>query len=404
MIIRRWQEEEIKEALETMRVVMLVGARQTGKTTLAKYIVSDDCVYRTLDDLSALEAAKSDPMNFVKHNKKTMIIDEIQRVPELILAIKKVVDENPGDYGKYLITGSANIMALPTVKESLAGRVAKIRLRPFTYGEIISNPPKFLQRLKNRDFIDNNGSDKKKTLELAFKGGFPEAINKSKPKRWYMDYIEALVESDLRDIANIRRQDVLKRLIEVMSMYSSKFMDKKDIAGKLEINVQTLDEYLNILEKMYIIDKTYTWTKTDYQRIGKQSHIFLNDTGLMSSILNWNFENINLDADKTGKIIETYVYNQLVAQVDLDYYTSLYHYRDWEKHEIDFIIETENEVFGIDAKAGASTGRNDFKNLKWFSDKVPKDKKFTGVILYTGEQVLAFGDNMYLVPINNLWE
>jgi predicted AAA+ superfamily ATPase len=181
-------------------------------------------------------------------------------------------------------------------------------------------------------------------------------------------------------------------------------MDKKDIAGKLEINVQTLDEYLNILEKMYIIDKTYTWTKTDYQRIGKQSHIFLNDTGLMSSILNWNFENINLDADKTGKIIETYVYNQLVAQVDLDYYTSLYHYRDWEKHEVDFIIETENEVFGIDAKAGASTGRNDFKNLKWFSDKVPKDKKFTGVILYTGEQVLAFGDNMYLVPINNLWE
>jgi predicted AAA+ superfamily ATPase len=129
----------------------------------------------------------------------------------------------------------------------------------------------------------------------------------------------------------------------------------------------------------------------------------MNDTGLMSSILNWNFENTNLNSDKSGKIIETFVYNQLIAQVDLDYGASLHHYRDWEQHEIDFVIETEDEVFGIDAKAGASVGRNDFKHLKWFSDKIPKDKRFTGIILYTGEQALTFGENLYLVPINNLW-
>jgi predicted AAA+ superfamily ATPase len=145
MVLKRWQETELKEALETMRVVMLVGARQTGKTTLAKYITSSDCVYHTLDDLPTLESAKSDPVTFVRHNKKTMIIDEIQRVPDLILAIKKVVDENPNKYGQYLITGSANIQTLPTVKESLAGRVAKIRLRPFTYGEMLESQPQFLE-------------------------------------------------------------------------------------------------------------------------------------------------------------------------------------------------------------------------------------------------------------------
>ena len=406
-MLQRWQEKSIKEALNSRRVVILSGARQCGKTTTSKTIVDKDCIYRTLDDTTLLQAAQSDPQNFIKHSKKTMVIDEVQRVPELITAIKKVVDEDTR-YGQYLLTGSVNLQTLPTVKESLAGRVKKIRLRPLTQGEIVKNKPNFLNRLLHRDFVDNHDYDKESLLKLMFKGGYPEPLFMESSKErtsWHKDYLNTIIEYDLKDIANIKRQDSLKDLMAIIASFSSKFIDKSKITSSMGVANQTLDSYLGVLENTYLVDKLMPYLKTDYERVNKQSKYFVSDTGLMCSVLNWKIDDLILDADKTGKLFETYIYNQIIAQVDLenlDY--SLYHYRDREKREIDFIIQDSNNIYGIEVKSGTLISRDHFKHLKWFKNNLVKDKHFVGIVLYSGENVASFGEDLYAVPINNLWE
>lgn len=407
-MFKRWQENSIKSALSNRRVVILSGSRQCGKTTTSKTMADNNAIYRTLDDSTLLQAAKNDPQGFVKLSKGTMIIDEIQRVPELITAIKKAVDENTR-YGQYLITGSVNIQTLPTVKESLAGRVKKIRLRPLVQGEILKQEPKFLNRLKKLEFVNNTKYDKEKISEIIFKGGFPEPLSlKEHFERisWYKDYINTVIEFDLHDIANIKRQDSLKELVSIIASYSSKFIDKSKITAAMGIANQTLDSYLTVLENTYLVDKLSPWLKTDYERVNKQSKYFMTDTGLMASILNWKQDDMLIDADKSGKIFETFVYNQLITQVELESNEyELYHYRDREKREIDFIIQdTNNNIFAIEVKAGSSVTKDQFKHMKWFKENLVKDKTFTGIVLYTGEHVIPFGENMIAVPMNNLWD
>ncbi|MDR1236419.1 MAG: AAA family ATPase [Holosporaceae bacterium] len=171
-MIERWQESNIKNSLKTGRVVILAGARQCGKTTIANRLASadKDVIFRTLDDIAMLASAKADPHGFVCHNKKTLIIDEIQRVPDLLIAIKKEADENP-TYGRFLITGSADVQNLPTVSESLAGRVNKILLHSLSQGEIVGAKPNFIEKAFKQQF-DCNGITKRKALELAVKSGF----------------------------------------------------------------------------------------------------------------------------------------------------------------------------------------------------------------------------------------
>lgn len=405
---KRWQENGIKSALNTRKVVILSGSRQCGKTTTSKAMTDRQSVYRTLDDYTLLQAAQNDPQGFIKLSKGTMIIDEVQRVPELITAIKKAVDENTR-YGQYLITGSVNIQTLPTVRESLAGRVKKIRLRPLTQGEILKKSPKFLQRLKKQNFINNNSYDKEKISEMIFKGGFPEPMQMKSAqmrKSWYKDYIETIIEYDLHNISNIRRQDSLKELIKIIASFSSKFIDKSKITASLGIANQTLDSYLGVLENTYLVDKLSPWLKTDCERVNKQSKYFMTDTGFMASLLNWKADDMLLNADKSGKIFETFVYNELIAQIELkDDEYELYHYRDRERREIDFIIQDENNnIYGIEVKAGSSVTKDRFKHLTWFKNNLAKNKNFSGIVLYTGEQVVPFGNNLLAVPMNNLWD
>jgi predicted AAA+ superfamily ATPase len=402
MLKKRWIKEKILHKLRFMRVVMLTGSRQCGKTTLSKSL--GDFKYVTLDTESDLYAAESDPNGFIKHDKQTMIIDEIQRVPQLILAIKLAVDED-NRKGQYLITGSVNVLSLSKVQDSLAGRVGLVRLRPFAYGEIIGNEPKFLDRVKEKKFVDNSGFDKRKIIEIAFNGGFPEplAMDFKERKYWYSDYINTLIKKDLKDIATINKPDVLVDLIPAVSAFSSKFMNKSQIQSKLEISKQTLDEYLNILEMMYVIDRVPAWWKTDYDKVGKSDKTFVTDTGLMSFMLNWQPDKVYGSEDGSGKLFETFVYNQLIAQIELDSDAKLYHYRDAKKREIDFIIETHDEIIGIEVKAGTNIGDNAFSTLHWFKDNLAKEKKFTGIVLYTGKRAMTL-KGMHLVPINNLWE
>ena len=404
---RRWQKATIHQLLLERRVLLLSGPRQCGKTTLALELESDETEYRTLDDGTLREAAENDPQGFIKRNAKTLIIDEVQRVPSLLPAIKKAVDEDTR-FGQYLLTGSTNIQSLPTVRESLAGRIAKIRLRPLAQGEIERTTSGFIDSAFEQSFSRSaTHYDRDAVLEIAFRGGFPEPmlLKDRGRKRWHTDYVNAILERDLKEIARIHRKNAMRELIHTLAAWSGKFMDLSAIGSGLSIQRATIETYINALETLYLVERVYPWTKTDYARVGKQSRLFMADSGLMASLLSWKIDPVRLDSDRSGKLIETFAFNEIMAQVDTsDGRFELFHYRDREKREIDFLIERDdNALLGIEIKAGSAVSKKDFNHMRWFQKNLVKNQTFIGVILYTGEFPASFGNNLWAVPFGFLW-
>ena len=404
----RWQVEGIRTALGSRRVIVLSGARQTGKTTLLNQVHTKDDILMSLDDDILLKSAKDDPKGFVKHSARTMFIDEIQKAPNLIPEIKLVVDRNKRP-GQYLITGSANIQTLPTISDSMAGRNRRIRLRPLTVGEILNRKPQFLKRAFAMNFKRKiTGYGKGEIFDLAFRGGYPEAIrlkNQKNRKEWYRDYIDDLINKDMKDLSNIRRQDALKELVLILADWSSKFMDAAKIGASLALSKPTLETYINALESLYIFERVSPWIRTDYERVGKSQKFFACDTGFMTSMLGWTKDGIMRDSDRSGKLMETFVFQELAAQIDLDRDYSLFQYRDYKNHEIDFLIERDDgAMLGIEVKAGHSVSREDFAPQIWFKENIIKQKTpYTGIVVYSGEDTVSFGNGLHAVPIAALW-
>lgn len=407
-IYKRWQEASINKAIKTRRVILLSGIRQSGKTTLTRSLLANNTIYRTLDDVALLDAARNDPKTFVERNGQMMLIDEVQRVPELLLAIKQAVDQD-NQPGQYLLTGSSNIQSLSHAKDSLAGRIKNVRLRTLTVGEILGKQPNFLHSAFNNSFPNTRVQhSQKEILELALRGGFPEliALEKKEHRAWHRDYIDSIMNRDLQDLASIRNITSMRDLISVLASWSSKFMDVSAIGSKLAITRVTIENYISALEMLYVVEKVLPWVKTDYARVGKQAKVFITDSGLMASILGYDVDNVSLNQDRLGKIFETFVFNELAAQVDVDKNSSfgLFHYRDRDKREIDFIIERDDgAMLGIEVKASAVVYAKHFKHLQWFAKTMTKDKPFVGIVLYSGQEVIPFGKNMWAVPISFLW-
>jgi len=403
----RWQAATLKAAMAERRVALLTGPRQCGKSTLARTLAAGKAEYRTLDDQTLRQAAESDPHGFVRHDSPTLIIDEIQRVPDLLPAIKKVVDEDNRP-GRFLLTGSVNVQELPSVRESLAGRIAKVRLRPLAQGELVRSKPRFLERAFAGSF-DHGGVvfSRDELIEIAFRGGFPEAVRlDGRPRRrWHRDYVEALLDRDLRDIARIHRLDAMRDLVRVLAAWSSKLMDISAIGSGLSIRRPTLESYINALETLYVTERVRPWTRTDYDRVGKQDKLFMSDCGLMASVLGWRIDQVRLDADRVGKLFEALAFNEIAAQIDAaDDGCELFHYRDRQKREIDFMIERDDgALLGIEVKAAATVNKRDFGHLAWFRDNLAKDRPFTGIVLYAGGFPGSFGKGLWAVPFSAFW-
>ncbi|MCL2761919.1 MAG: ATP-binding protein [Treponema sp.] len=405
----RWQAESAQKALKNRRVVAISGARQTGKTTLTRQVIVHNGTFRSLDSAALLQAASDDPNEFVKNSSSgTMVIDEIQKVPELMSEIKLAVDKDNRP-GQYLITGSANLQTIAHINDSLAGRIKHIRLRPLAVGEILGKKPTFLQRVFAGTFpVQIKGYDKDAIFDLAFCGGYPEALRINNPKErkeWHRDYVDSLIKKDLNDLEKIRRLDTVRDLVKILAGWSGKYMDKSQISAALEVSRPTLEAYSNALEALFIFERVVPWLKTDYDLAGKRSKIYITDTGLMASLLGWKREDVVLNADRSGKLMETFVFQELAAQIDLDSDYSLYQYRDAKKREIDFIVEKEGEgVAGFEVKASRSVSKEDFAPQIWFRDNIIKDKMpYKGIVLYSGEDILSFGDGMIAVPIAAFW-
>lgn len=403
----RWQTVALLDRLNYSRVIILAGARQCGKTTLARNIAVNNTLYRTLDDIALFESAQANPEGFVDHGDGLMIIDEVQRCPSLLHAIKKNVDDNQ-NYGRFLLTGSVNIQSLPSVTESLAGRVGYIRLRPLSMGEIQGVEPLFIDHAFAGKFNPPaQHYNKDDYLQLALIGGYPEAyrLPKSKVPQWHRDYIKSLMERDLKDIANIRRISELRALLQVLAAWSTKEMNVELILSSLSIKRPTAESYINALEALYLIDRIKAWTKTDYAKIRKKDKLLLNDTGLMASTLGWKLSKVQSDGECNGKLIETFVYHQLASIVEAQgNHEQIYYYRDAMGHEADFLIENaDGDILAIEVKTAPAIKRVHFKQLKWLRSNIFSDRKFTGIVLYTGDYVLPFGTNLWAVPIGSIW-
>jgi predicted AAA+ superfamily ATPase len=402
---KRWTETSLKQALSKRRVVVISGARQCGKTTLSKQIAVDDHIFRSLDDVTLLKAATDDPNDFIKHSHGTMIIDEIQKAPNLLPAIKQIVDSDNRP-GQFLLTGSADIKSLPQVSESLAGRIKNIRLRTLSQGEILGNKPNFMEMLFNNEFPTQiRGYNKREILKIAFRGGYPEVINfpDTDRKDWHLDYVNTLLSRDLKNITNVKRKAALKGQMQILAAWSSKLTDTPSMCGKLSISRQTFDTYVGALEALYLFDRVNPWCKTDYARIGRKDKVFITDTGIMASVLNWNFEEVCLNPERSGKMIETFAYNELAIQAEI-FGCSMYHYRDRENREIDFIIEDQNgQTACVEIKSGTAISKDDFKHIMWFKNNIMKNRDTISVILYSGENTVSFGDGLLAVPMAAIW-
>lgn len=402
----RWTKDIVEHALTTRRVIIISGARQVGKTTLAEQSVTEDVVFRTLDDTTLLPVALDDPKGFLEHNSKTLVIDEIQKAPILLPEIKRIVDKNNAP-GQFVLTGSSDVRSNPKIKESLAGRVKNVRLRGLTEGEIRETRPKFLSQLFSLDFPSQITECTKSTiLKLALRGSYPEVLNldKSDRKDWYKDYLDALIEHDLKDIASIKNEDALRQIIKILSAWSSKYIDIDGICSSCGVSKPTLNEYIALIERLYICERVRPWTNTDYDMVGRTDKIYMTDTGLMAANLGWHYDTVAFDADRYGKLIETFVFNELSAQIDLNNDYTLHHYRDRRNREIDFIIENDQgDMVGVEVKGGSHITQDDFKHIKWFKENLVKNRKFNGIILYAGENTIRFGEDLYAVPIATLW-
>lgn len=401
-MIKRWQESGVLSTLKCRRAVNLAGARQCGKTTLAMSLPLSSSRHFTLDDAKIAEVARNDPSGFVNRAAgETLIIDEIQKIPELLNSIKINVDRSD-ERGQYLFTGSANLHFVKAVTDSLAGRVGRVRLRTLSLGEINGASPDFLAAAFERRFPSRvAGCDKRAAISLATRGGYPETVGMDVRERrgWFAAYLNDLLMKDVRDITEIRKLDTLRDIAEWLLAHSSKFFETSELAAKTGVSKATVENYISTLKAMFLFDEVRPWSKSDYGRIGKRSKFFASDSALAANILGWTDESIYMDGDMSGKLIETWVYQNLASLADLDMDYEISHYRDSLKREIDFIVErSDGAMLGIEVKSGSSFGAEDFKHLKWFAKNLAKGE-FTGIVLYAGEDTLRFGEGFYAVPL-----
>lgn len=416
MMIPRWALNSLHSALKTQRIAVVVGPRQCGKTTMVENANISNSEFISLDIDSNLQSARRDPSFFIaQHRNHCLMIDEIQKAPGLIGEIKYAVDhdERPG---QFVLTGSSDYRKLPHANESLAGRVDFIRLRTFSTAEKMGQKPIFLSRIFQNDFdfsLDKETCGKRFALSEAMVGGYPRIFQYSElePRvRWFQGYLDQQVILDMKEQWSIRKESILTELFPYLAANSSKLHSVAGMAKQLGQNAITLNSYISILKAMFIVDEVKAWTKKDYDRPGKATKFFMTDSGLMSHILRrHNIDELLSDfryekADFIGKLIETWVYNQLMPEIDLHPLWTIEHFRTTHK-EIDFIVTNEKgEMLGIEVKASQSIQVEDFKHLEWFGERAKQSKlKFKGIVLYAGSQVLSFGNGCYAVPFSAMW-
>ena len=406
-IFPRRIESRIAEALLDTPVVLLAGPRQAGKTTLVRQIAEQQGLhYLTLDDALTLLSAQEDPVGMIRSLGRA-VIDEIQRAPQLLLAIKKSVDEDRRP-GRFLLTGSANLMALPTVADSLAGRMETLSLLPLSQSEIQSCSANWIDSAFAGRLLKVDqpvlGSD---LAERVLRGGYPEAIARPSAKRrvaWARQYIDAIIQRDVRDVAGIEKLDQLPRFLRALAQTAGQMCNYAQLGGQVGLDGKTAARYVGVFEQMYLLRRIDVWASNRLKRVVKTSKLQFLDSGLLAALLDLGVVEVQQDRTRFGHVLETFIFAELLKHTttaDGDY--RLMYYRDADKFEVDLVIENAaGQLVGVEVKAAATVREGDLRGLKKLAGLAGSQFKM-GVLLYDGAETLPLGDGIWAAPLSSLW-
>jgi uncharacterized protein len=402
----RFTLEQLTQSLATMRVVALVGPRQAGKSTLAMSLTPNEAFgYRTLDNPSTLELARQDPTTFLAHNHQTLIIDEIQRAPELILPIKMIVDQDMRP-GRFLLTGSADVFAMRQTQDSLAGRIANIDLFPLSQSEITGIPPTFIADVFN-GHIPPPAKMTRSIEAIVGAGGFPSVqtqLTKRAKRDWMDNYIQTMVARDVRTISNIHDLNSIDVLVQQLALRASGEYNVTTLAKTLGVTSKTIDAHIGVLERLFLVKRIPPFYGNELKRLIKAPKLFFLDSGLLSHIRRFDPDNPPEDRMVFGALLENFVLGELMKQSGwAEDKPRIYHLRSSEGLEVDFILESwDRKIVAIEVKAGATIHYDWVKPIKAVSQALGSDF-VQGIILYTGNETLVLGDKITAVPISSLW-
>lgn len=403
---KRFAEDRANEALTDTPVVLIVGPRRAGKTTLVRNMEETDRTYITLDDQTVLEAARADPAGFIRDLDRATI-DEIQRAPELMLAIKKTVDE---DYrpGRFLLTGSANVLTLPRVADSLAGRMETIRMLPLARAEIEGVKPTFLKQMFQGKLQSKSdaivGDD---LLRLVLLGGFPEAIARESERRrqdWARSYMTSVLTRDLRDIADVEKLTELPKFVRLLAEHSGQLVNYSQFGSSINVSHKTGQRYVGLLEQVFLVSTLQPWFTNAIKRIAKTAKLHFLDTGLLATSRGLTFDRVQADRGLIGALLETFVFSEILKLMTAsEMRLSPYHFRDQQTREVDIVLERDDGmIVGIEIKASATVRSSDFGGLRTLAEACGKRFAY-GVVLYDSTDVVPFGSRLAAVPLSSLW-
>ncbi|GIH78442.1 ATP-binding protein [Planobispora longispora] len=394
----------VSEALLDTRVVVINGARQVGKSTLAERVVHEhaDGISRFLDHPLTRSAAEEDPIRFIDHDG-LMLIDEVQRVPDLWLAIKYLVDREPRP-GRFLLTGSARLLSLSSLPDSLPGRSETIELWPLSQGEIDDEPDGFIDAVFTYGAALQTGPRdlrRKDYLERAIRGGFPEAVKREtsrRRQRFFQSYVDDLISRDVKQVADIQKAGDMRRLISLLAAQTGGLLNVNRLASELGVSRPTVQRYVEILETVYLIRLIPAWSANTTTRAVATPKVTFVDAGLAAYLMG------PLTDLSVGGLMENFVLAEIARQLSWsDTDARIHHYRDRDQNEVDGVIEDNaGRVVGIEVKAAETVRSADFKGLRLLQERLGP-RFLAGFVLYCGSQSLSFGDGLACLPVSALW-
>ncbi|MBX6330149.1 MAG: ATP-binding protein [Pseudolabrys sp.] len=403
---KRLMERRVREALADTPVALVIGPRRAGKTTLVRAMGERGRDYLTLDDQTVLGAARVDPSGFIRGLDRA-IIDEIQRVPELLLAIKKSVDENYRP-GRFLLTGSANVLTLPRIADSLAGRMETIRLLPLAQAEIFGRKPSFLESLyagnlqRPKDLIIGD-----ELIRVVLAGGYPEAVSRTSERRrqdWIRSYLTSILTRDLRDIAEIEKLTDLPKFVRLLAEHSGQLVNYSAFGGGIDVTYKTSQRYVGLLEQVFLVATLQPWYTNAIKRVIKTPKLHFLDSGILAASRGLSLARVKADRSAFGALLESFVFAEIMKLMACsDIRLAPFHFRDQDGHEVDIVLERDDgTIAGIEVRASATVTAGDLSGLKKLVEAA-KDRFAFGVVLYDGDTIVPFGERLAAVPISCLW-
>lgn len=413
-LIRRNITPHLREALATFRVVVLQGPRQSGKTTVARQI-AEPVAFLALDNPQDRQLAADNPVETLTAAPPPVVVDEVQLGGDnLVRAIKMIVDENR-EPGQFLITGSANFLTVPTISESLAGRAVLLNLHPLSQGELAGHREVFLEELAANPDGPPPGEDSRwqgaDYWERVCAGGYPEAVDMSSPKRkkWFTSLIAA-VTRDVIDVTGARRARSLSRLLRLAATGTAQELVMSKIHDRLGLgNVRTTAEYLSHLEMAYLTHQLAPWSRNLASRVTRRPKLYVTDTGLAAGLMNVTVDSLVAPSHPArGPLLETFAINEIIKQSSwLDWSrgpVEIFHYRDRNGLEVDLIIElSDGRIIAIEVKSATTVTSHDWNKLKRLRRMIG-DQFAQGIVFYTGSRARSAGDQIYIRPIESLWQ